>query len=234
MLTLVPPPPPLTPAPALAPAPAHPQAHLPVLQLNADYTPLKVLRWERAVELMLGGKAVSITDYPGRYVRSPSLALPWPAVVVLKRYSKARGKIGFSARNVAARDGFICQYCGIAPRQPGGQPDRGALTLDHVVPRAQARDQKVYLPWARRHVAVTCWENVVTACRQCNLRKADRTPAQAGMTLRTMPRVPTQADALRIHLARYHLVPQEWESWLPENWHSADLPAPHAAALQAG
>ena len=54
--------------------------YLPVLQLNADYTPNKVLRWERAVELLMMGKAVTCTPYPGRFVRSPSLAIPWPAV----------------------------------------------------------------------------------------------------------------------------------------------------------
>lgn len=198
---------------------------LPVLQLNADYTPNKVLRWERAIELLLLEKAVTLTPYPGRFVRSPSLVLPWPAVIVLMRYSKARGKVGFSARNVMARDGFTCQYCGISPRLPAGSPERGALTLDHVIPRAQARDGKVYLPWARRQVPVTCWENVVAACRNCNLRKADHTPAQAGMSLRTMPRVPTQADGLRIHLSRYGDIPEEWTPWLPENWSRKDLPA---------
>jgi hypothetical protein len=97
--------------------------------------------------------------------------------------------------------------------------------LDHVIPRAQAKDQKVYLPWLRKTVAVTCWENVVSACRNCNLKKADRTPAQAGMILRTVPRAPTQADGLRIHLARYSFIPPEWEAWLPENWHVAEPPA---------
>lgn len=196
----------------------------PVLQLNADYTPTKVLRWERAVELILADKAVLLTAYPGRFVRSPSFALAWPAVIVLKRYSKARGKVGFSGRNVLARDGFACQYCGVMPRLSNGQPDKIALTLDHVIPRAQAKEARVYLPWQRKTVAVTCWENVVTACRNCNLKKADRTPAQAGMHLRTIPRTPTQADGLRIHLARYNFIPPEWDAWLPENWHTDGLP----------
>lgn len=203
---------------------------LPVLQLNADYTPNKVLKWERAIELLILGKAVTLTSYDGRFVRSPSLVLPWPAVIVLVRYSKARGKIGFSGRNVMARDGMTCQYCGLTPRLPNGAYDRSALTIDHVIPRAQAKDQKVFLPWTRKVVAVTCWENVVAACRSCNLRKADRTPAQAGMHLRTLPRVPTTADGLRIHLSRYGDVPEEWISWLPENWHLRDLP-PSAAGI---
>jgi len=204
----------------------------PVLQLNADYTPNRVIRWERAIELLVTHKSVCLGVYPGRFVRSPNLSIEWPAVIALCRYSKARGKVGFSGRNVLARDSFTCQYCGISPRLSNGAPDRVDLTLDHVVPRAQAREGKVYLPWSRRTVLLSCWENAVTACRHCNLKKADRTPAQAGMLLRTLPRVPTHADVLRIHLSRYTQVPAEWEPWLPENWHLADLPVA-APMLQA-
>ena len=34
-----------------------------VLLLNADYTPTKVIRWERAVELVLEGKAVEVAAW---------------------------------------------------------------------------------------------------------------------------------------------------------------------------
>ncbi|HNK54461.1 MAG TPA: HNH endonuclease, partial [Ottowia sp.] len=50
---------------------------------------------------------------------------------------------------------------------------RGLLTLDHIVPRSKGGQ--------------TSWENVVAACRACNMRKGDRTPEQAGMTLRKKP-----------------------------------------------
>jgi 5-methylcytosine-specific restriction endonuclease McrA len=189
-----------------------------VLQLNADYAPMKVLRWQRAVELVLDGKAVTVAPYDGRFVRSPSLAVPWPAVIALKRYARARGRVRFNSRNVQARDGYTCLYCGMSPRTFEGRPDRDVLTLDHVIPRAQAKHNAVYLPWSRRWVNVTCWENAATACRPCNMRKADRTPVQAGMLLRQYPRVPTQSDALRMMLSRFHVVPSEWEPWLPTNW----------------
>lgn len=201
-----------------------------VLQLNADYTPLRVLAWERAVELLLEEKAVTVATYPGRFVRSPSLALPWPAVVALTRWSRARPRAGYGTRGVLARDDYTCAYCGLRPLRADGRPDREALTLDHVVPRAQAKDGTVYLPWARRRAPVSCWENAVTACRACNGRKADRTPAQAAMPLRVVPRVPTAADALRMTIGRYRTVPSEWEPWLPERWWvPADVPAPAAA-----
>ncbi|HVH12569.1 MAG TPA: HNH endonuclease [Longimicrobium sp.] len=34
------------------------------------------------------------------------------------------------------------------------------------------------------------WDNCVTACSTCNNRKADRTPAEAGLTLRVTPAEP--------------------------------------------
>lgn len=193
-----------------------------MLVLNADYTPAKIIRWERAVELLLDNKAVTVENHPGRFVRSASLAIPWPAVVVLRRYARPRGRVRFCGRNVAARDHYACAYCGLVPRTPEGRPDRDLLTMDHVIPRAQARDGKVYLPWTRKWVNVTCWENAVTACRACNARKADRTPAQANMVLRVLPRVPTPADALRMTLARIADVPGSWLPWLP----ASALPAP--------
>lgn len=189
-----------------------------VLQLNADYSPLKVLRWERAVELVLEGKAATVTPYEGRFVRSVSLAIPWPAVIALKRWNRARERVRFCSRNVQARDAWTCAYCGLRPTLADGRPDRRGLTLDHVIPRAQAKDGAVYLPWSRKWVRVSCWENAVAACAACNTRKADRTPAQAGLPLRTVPRVPTPSDALRIALDRVSRVPPEWEPWLPDRW----------------
>ncbi len=188
-----------------------------VLQLNADYTPMKVIRWERAVELTLAEKVILVDSWPGRYVRSASLAMPWPAVVALRRYTVLRGKVRFSSRSVQARDNFSCAYCGLRPLQPDGRPDRVQLTMDHVIPRAQARDGRVFLPWSRKWVSVTCWENAATACRACNCRKADKTPAQARMGLRIYPRVPTQGDALRMTMSRLSAVPEPWLPWLPSS-----------------
>lgn len=205
------------------------------LQLNADYGPMKILRWERAVELVLEGKATTVAAYEGRFVRSVSLAIPWPAVIALKRYARARERVRFSSRTVQARDMWTCAYCGVRPRRADGRPDRRALTLDHVVPRAQAKDGRVYLPWSRKWVKVSCWENAVAACPTCNTRKADRSPLQAGMALRFHPRVPTHADALRIALDRLYPVPTEWAEWLPDRWRAdVDPSAPGLLAGQPG
>lgn len=204
------------------------------LQLNADFTPLRVIPWETAVELVLEDRAVVQTAYGDRFVRSERLALPWPAVISMKRYIKPRSRVKFSPRHVFARDGYQCAYCGLAPRQASGRPDLLELSLDHVVPRAQAKHGAVYAPWVQRWVNVTCWENAATACRACNQRKADRTPTEAGMHLRIRPRAPTPADVFRIQLQRIARIEPEWEpylaGWLVEAAPSRGVETPVAEA----
>jgi len=65
-----------------------------------------------------------------------------------------------------------------------GRP-AGGLTLDHVLPRSRGGD--------------SVWENVVTACAPCNLKKGDRLPEEASMTMKRLPRPP--APVLFIRLA---------------------------------
>lgn len=185
-----------------------------VLKLNADYSPIQVVAWESAVELVLAEKASVIEAVPGRFVRSERLVLPWPSVIALRRYKTVKARAKFCGRNVILRDGGRCSYCGVAPRRADGTIDRTDLTLDHVVPRAQARHGAVFLPWSRKWANLSSWENATTACRSCNSWKADRTPDQAGMRLLVLPRIPTHADVLRMSLARAH-TPPSWAPYLP-------------------
>ena len=77
-----------------------------------------------------------------------------------------------SRRALFARDGWRCVYCGTTG---------GRLTLDHVVPRSRGGD--------------SVWENVVTACAPCNLRKGDRLPEEVVDDAAT-PAAPARAGAL--------------------------------------
>jgi 5-methylcytosine-specific restriction endonuclease McrA len=186
-----------------------------VLVLDAAYQPLKVVPWQRAIELIVSQKANLVQEYAGRVVRSAKLTLPLPAVVVLRRYVRLRNRVKFNRRNVLARDAHRCGYCGTRPLRRDGKVDLAELTIDHVVPRAQARDGRVRLPGGRE-VPVTCWENVATACIPCNMKKADRRPDQVGMTLRLTPRKPNELDILRMALSRVQ-VPEEWKDYLPKD-----------------
>lgn len=187
-----------------------------VLVLNADYNPLKVVTWQQAVLMILDERADLVSEYVGRLVRSASNAMPWPAVIRLRQYVKLTGRLRFNRQNVLARDEYTCSYCGDQPRTKTGRPDLRELTLDHVIPRAQSKNGVVKTKDGRT-LSITCWENVVACCVDCNIRKADRTPEQAHMTLRRAPRVPSTLDVLRMMLLRMQ-VPHEWQDWLPAEW----------------
>lgn len=139
-----------------------------VLILNTTYEPLAVVPLKRAMRLLTTRKA-EVIETGATLLRSAHGQIAMPLVVRLLNYVRTRRlrRPQVSRALVLVRDGETCQYCGC-------QPGRAALTLDHVVPRAQG--------------GVTSWENVVAACRACNATKADRTPEQAGMTLRSTPR----------------------------------------------
>jgi 5-methylcytosine-specific restriction endonuclease McrA len=134
-----------------------------VLVLNASYEPLHVCSIKRAITLLMSDITERVEDRDNAFLHSPSTQIPVPSVIRLKRYVKRppRFHIAFNRRNVFRRDNHTCQYCG----HVGGD-----LTLDHVVPRSRG--------------GRNAWENIVTACRECNSRKRDRTPAEAKMKLK--------------------------------------------------
>lgn len=73
-------------------------------------------------------------------------------------------------RMLFLRDNSTCAYC-------GNVFHAHELEREHVIPRsANGKD---------------VWENVVTACSDCNGRKRNRTPEQAGMPLLYLPYAPS-------------------------------------------
>lgn len=160
------------------------------LLLNASYEPMKVIPWQRAVTLVLLGKAELVEAYED-LVRAATTTVEMPSVVRLVRYARqcsSRG-VKFSRNNVYRRDGFTCQYC-------GQRPGPGGLTFDHVLPRAKG--------------GRTEWTNIVTACTRCNAFKADRTPEQAKMTLARRPVRPAYMVAVSPEDAAH----ASWRSYL--------------------
>ena len=161
-----------------------------VLVLNASYEPLNVTSVRRAHVLVYKGKA-EVIEESERPLTSASSTYPRPHVIRLVAYIKvpraAQRKI--SRRALFARDGWSCVYCG----ERGGR-----LTLDHVVPRSRGGKSE--------------WDNVVSSCAPCNLRKGDRLPEEVSMTLRRAPRPP--APVLFIHLAAPSGIPSAWERYL--------------------
>ena len=51
------------------------------------------------------------------------------------------------------------------------------------------------------------------ACEPCNAKKADRTPAEAGMALKTRPTRPTWVPIFNIALRDVKNIPEEWRDY---------------------
>ena len=132
-------------------------------------------------------------------IRTPHFRLRVPEVVTLTSYDRVPvNSVTFSRRNVFKRDRYTCQYCG---KQPGSEE----LTIDHVVPRS--------------HGGGSDWVNCVLACVDCNHRKANRTPAQARMNLRCVPKRPTWRPLYASHGLRI----RSWAKFINEAYWNIEL-----------
>lgn len=137
------------------------------LCLNVTYEPLGFLSEERAVVVIYEGKAETIEESGRIYTSAGGIVIPVPSVIRLTRYIKVPRTLreAISPRVLFSRDQFTCQYCGKHEKALKGKNNR--LTMDHIQPRSKGGPHH--------------WENVVTACYHCNLRKRNRTPMEANM-----------------------------------------------------
>lgn len=177
----------------------------PCLVLNRNWQPVAFLPVQTAIVNVMRDMAsvLDVKDYllltfeewaeskpdTDRWIKTPSSTIPAPDVIVLKKYGeRPPRKVVFSRPNLGKRDAFTCQYCGTA--LPSGD-----LTVEHILPRSRG--------------GPTSWENCVAACESCNARKADRTPKEAGMKLRSKPVRPNWRPRIRVPQGAVR------ESWQP-------------------
>ncbi len=142
----------------------------PALVLNADfrplsYFPLSLWSWQDAVKAVFMGRVNIVSEYDEE-VSSPSMSMRLPSVISLKDYVQTTRKPAFTRFNVFLRDSFTCQYCATPFHT-------SELTFDHVIPRSRG--------------GATSWENIVTSCSCCNLKKGSKLPKEAGMHPLTKP-----------------------------------------------
>ncbi len=188
-----------------------------VLALNKLYLAVHVITARRAVRLLYKDLAEVVTLDEGRYqtydfdgwreasaararakgpdddfIRAVRFVLQVPRVVRLLDYDRLpKPKVKFNRRNILARDGHRCQYC-------GRRFVTAKLSLDHVLPRCRGGQ--------------ATWENIVCACLGCNLRKGGRTPREADMRLLKEPVRPRTSPTLGLKLS--HRKYQSWKTFL--------------------
>lgn len=141
-------------------------------------------KWEDWLDLPVREEDASIGTANGR--------IRIPTVIVVSNFAKVPMKRPkFNSRNLWERDGGTCQYTGRRLRPGEGN-------IDHVIPRSRG--------------GATCWENCVLAATDVNSRKADRTPEEAGLTLRRQPHAPREMPVTAL-LKNTHDI-DDWEPFL--------------------
>ncbi|MHC4414503.1 MAG: HNH endonuclease [Planctomycetota bacterium] len=197
-----------------------------VLVLNRLYTAVRVISARRAFTMLFKQSAEVIAVENGQYVnydfetwteiadlqrqfepdahawvRTPRLQIAVPKIIRLLGYDRLpRQEVKLNRRNLYARDGNNCQYC-------GSQFSTKELTVDHVTPRVLGGQH--------------AWNNLVCACVRCNARKGGRTPEQARMRLIRKPVRPRRNPVITLRLgdARY----RSWKAFLDDAYWTVEL-----------
>lgn len=166
-----------------------------VLVLDKQYSPVEVRSIQEVLPLIYVGKALAMANdftlhdmddwitYSARVleedsnqphiVRSPSVAVIIPEVIVLKDYIKTASRFrtpGCNRHSIFRRDQYTCQYC-------HKKFVRKALEIDHVVPQSKG--------------GPTSWTNCVTSCKPCNSDKGAKSVEEMGYKLLKKPIQPT-------------------------------------------
>ena len=200
--------------------------NLSVLVLNRSFVAVHITNVRRAITLLFRELAEVVHIEDGRYsaypfeswrelsalqvafrtpdqdwVKAVGYELQAPRVIRLVDCDRGpRQGLRFNRRNVFARDGNQCQYC-------GRHFPTSELSLDHVVPRSRG--------------GITSWENIVCACVACNVRKGGRTPQEARMQMIRLPVKPKRSPLLSIKLGNPKY--QSWKSFVDNAYWLVDL-----------
>lgn len=137
-----------------------------VLVLNADYSPLNVTTLHRGFNLVFTGKA-EIVKSSDNLIVTDKKSYERPVIIRLLNYVRyVYRRLRVNRHKIYKRDGHKCVYCGNSKQ----------LTIDHLIPKSKG--------------GKNTWENLVTCCFRCNVKKGDKTIEQAGLKLLKKPYEP--------------------------------------------
>lgn len=132
-----------------------------VLVLNIAYEPIGITTPRSVIKKIVSGNSLVVEEYyPDVYISSNSSKIRVPAVIRVHKYINVNsfGKKCFSKRYIYSRDRYTCVYCGKYSIK---------LTIDHVIPRSRG--------------GKSTYDNMVTACNNCNTKKGSKTPEEANL-----------------------------------------------------
>jgi 5-methylcytosine-specific restriction endonuclease McrA len=159
-----------------------------VLVLDQSYQPITLTSMKKCINLLYRDKIDVVEYHVSENINSPSDSIRRPIVIRLRSripYNPYKF-VNLSRVNVMRRDGHTCVYCG----------SKNNLTIDHMIPKSRGgRDE---------------WENLVTACGECNFVKDDRTPEEWGIMPSHRPRRPSHISFMLTQYA----IPDQWRPYL--------------------
>ena len=166
-----------------------------ILRLNKAGTPIDWISREEAATLVVKDQVVWALGENAFEIRGGINRLGKQSVLSLPSILASDGSVKLSDfvpplvnSYLFRRDQFLCMYC-------GGGFTTDNLSRDHILPVSRS--------------GTDSWTNVVTACKRCNHRKANRTPEEAGMQLLAVPFVPNRYEFF--YLANKNILSDQME-----------------------
>jgi 5-methylcytosine-specific restriction endonuclease McrA len=180
----------------------------PALILNKNWIPIRVETVRKSLKYVFDDKAKIVdpktyeiytfeewitlpVSYNEDYIVTSGGDIRVPTVILLKGYGKVPNhKVRLTRRNLLIRDHYRDQYTGELLSNKDA-------TLDHVIPKSKG--------------GKTTWTNLVIASKAINKKKADKTPHEAGLTLKRSPYEPTWNTFFTLYITE---MPDDWKNFL--------------------
>jgi 5-methylcytosine-specific restriction endonuclease McrA len=193
-----------------------------VLVLNKHFVAITITSWKKAIRLLYLDHAdvvdeeyktysfkdwvelsQYIKDYPTGFIHTCKLKIAIPEVIALKYYDKLRfEEPRLTRKNVYEHYGYRCCYC-------GKKFSVEKLNIDHIIPRSRG--------------GKTEWTNIVTSCIECNLKKGNKLPQEAGMKLVIPPSKPQRRIKLAMVLNSNIKIPLSWQKFIDTLYWNVEL-----------
>ncbi|MFH1379417.1 MAG: HNH endonuclease [bacterium] len=183
------------------------------LVLNRNFYAIHITSWRRAMSLLYLDQArvvddeyrtysfndwlevsQTVQDHSAGFVHTPEFKIAIPEVISLKVFDKLpRVDVKFTRRNIYEHYKYRCCYC-------GHRFATNALNLEHVIPRSRG--------------GRSTWDNVVTSCISCNLKKGNKLISESGMNLLIKPSKPRWNRSVSLVLRPHIRVRSSWKRFI--------------------
>ncbi|MFH1540817.1 MAG: HNH endonuclease [Elusimicrobiota bacterium] len=193
-----------------------------VLVLNKKFYAIHITTWQKAFSLLYLDhasvvdeeyKTYSFDDWkdisqhiakkPSNFIYTPLFKIAIPEVILLKFYDDLPPMdVKFTRRNIYEHYKYKCCYC-------GKNKITSDLNLEHIIPVSRG--------------GATDWSNVVISCIRCNLKKAARTPMEAGMKLLVTPEKPKWMGPISLCFKTGIKIKASWQRFIDNIYWNTEL-----------